>query len=106
MASLTDSELENVNPDMTLKDIKKYTKECISGTTSVAGTDDDVPHIVRKSKDCFVFYQSKDPVEFGSYLSDSFKSDYNEMLNHLFKEFNCMNLIGCVYKIIVERNKP
>jgi hypothetical protein len=104
MASLTDSELEKVNPDMTVKDIKKLVKDSVA----VDSPSDDVSPSgastsVDSSKKCFVFYETKNCVEFKSYLSDTFQDVYSDLLPKVYKALDVLNFNGLVFKISVEK---
>jgi hypothetical protein len=107
MTSLTDSEIENVSPDMTVKDIKKYVKECenipvdISPNDSCSGdlaTEDDT-----SSKPYTLFYFSNS-FDLLKALSDYRQSQFNDCLEGARNHFGVENFDNFRFKIIVERN--
>jgi hypothetical protein len=111
MASLTDDELEKVNPDMTVKDIKKIAKDSVvvdSSSDDVSPPDDDSPSGASTSVDSsihiFKFFECHNSFDIQKVLSDAFQVKFGDMIDNALDTLNIDDFDNCTFKIIVERD--
>jgi hypothetical protein len=111
MVSLTDAELDKVNPDMTVKDIKKLVKDSVavvSPSDDVSPLDDDSPlgasTAVDSSIHIFKFFECHNSFDIQKVLSDAFQVKFGDMIDNALDTLNIDDFDNCTFKIIVERD--